>query len=93
MHFYTFRPPAPTVRTGIGRVGGSGPRGWPGGHVPRLVLRPPAARVVASRAMGTGARSAGCLRADYRPQSPVSSPLPPMWAVGVFFCTQVKWSA
>ena len=41
------------ARAGDGLVGGSGPRGWPGGHVPRLVLRPPAARVVASRAMGT----------------------------------------
>ena len=40
-------------RAGDGLVGGSGPRGWPGGHVPRSVLRPPAARVVASRAMGT----------------------------------------
>ena len=41
------------ARAGDGRVGGSGPRGWPGGHVPRSVLRPPAVRVVASRAMGT----------------------------------------
>ena len=40
-------------RAGDGQIGGSGPRGWPGGHVPRSVLRPPAARVVASRAMGT----------------------------------------
>eukprot|EP00966_Prymnesium_polylepis_P227149 5255905-Prymnesium_polylepis.1 len=39
------------ARAGDGRVGGSGPHGWPGGHVPRSVLRPPAVRVVASRAM------------------------------------------
>eukprot|EP00966_Prymnesium_polylepis_P268517 6203358-Prymnesium_polylepis.1 len=28
------------ARAGDGRVGGSGPCGWPGGHVPRSVLRP-----------------------------------------------------
>ena len=39
------------VRADDGQVGGSGPRGWPGGRVPRSVLRPPAVCVVASRAM------------------------------------------
>ena len=38
-------------RAGDGQIGGSGPRGWPGGRVPRSVLRPPAVRVVAFRAM------------------------------------------
>ena len=50
--------------------------------MPRSVLRPPAVRVVASRAMGTLCRLLE--GGNYRPQSPTSSPLPPTWAVGVF---------
>ena len=44
--------------------------------MPRSVLRPPAARMVASRALGELCRLIEGAGRIYRPQSPVSSPLP-----------------
>ena len=52
--------------------------------MPRSALRPPAARMVASRALGELCRLLRGRGRIYRPQRPVLSPLPPTWVAGAF---------
>ena len=59
------------ARAGDGRVGGSGPRGWPGRRRPRAEVGPEATRgACGGHPPGPWARSAGCLRAGLPPSKP-----------------------